>query len=175
MKKIIAILLLSLLLSVAASAQPLHSDLSGGRPSLTEGSNTISVDADATWDGAFWNYSYTIDTTNALYDISGFSIADTGGLAYSDTWNDKGFTNPVWTSTSDSIYWMNNTVPCGGIFKFGYKSEFAPGIEGCTLFGGTRMAKGQTLGMVPEPMSMSTLGAMMLGGFGAAFRRRHSK
>lgn len=174
MKKIVPVVLLTLLVSVAANAVTKHTELTAGRPPLPAPDTTISLDASATFENSVWSYSYVIDTTNAKYNITGFSVADAPGYQFFDAWNDKGFVDPVWTSTSDSVYWMGKSVAPGGVFNFGFKSAIGPDVIVCTLHGGTPKAAGDTLSMVPEPMSIGALGSMLLGGL-AAFRRRSNR
>lgn len=161
-------------LAVGAGAVTMDSELVAGAAALPFAGTTIPLHAEATWTAGVWTYTYTLQITNSTRPITGFSVGNLNRLQWYDATNDKNFVNPTdWTT--DSVFWSGGSVPTtDGPITFMYKSRYGPTVVPTSLFGGARSADGFTLGLaVPEPGSLSALGALALAGF-AGFRRRRA-
>jgi len=147
--------------------------------SLLSGSlgNDLPLSAEATPGGSIWTYIYTATITGVAVNVTGFSIGNPLGLEFTEATNNKNFTNPVYTG-SDSILWYGGSVPKDqGPIIFTFKSTHVPKISvPATLYGSIKYSGGNTLGLaVPEPASMTALGALAFGGAAALYRRRRSR
>jgi|GEM_PF-2700663 len=175
--KIVSSIVVFLLAASVVGAVSMHTDLAPGTPPLPAPGTTIPLDASAVFDtgSGLWTYTYVIDPRNALLPITGFSVANVNHYVFYDATNNKNFVNPTWENFPSSVYWMGGSAPQnGGLIIFSFTSPLGPTVVNCTLHGGTKVAVGETLGMIPEPMSLLAIGTLLTGG-AVALRRRKNK
>lgn len=173
--KIVNLVVLMLLAVSAVGAVTMHTDLAPGMPPLPAPGTTIPLDASAVFDmgTGLWTYTYVIDPSNAVLPITGFSVANVNHYIFYDAANNKNFVNPTWENLPSSVYWMGGNVPQNaGPIIFSFTSPLGPTVVNCTLHGGTKVAVGETLGMIPEPVSLLAIGTLLTGGAIAVRRRR---
>lgn len=157
-KKIVTALALGLMMILAVSAYASDPVQVKKQSTLTGTLGNVTVDATATLTNGVWDYVYVVSPLNmpSLFgQLHSFSIGNPGMYAYYAVASSD--TTYTWDSSLlDTVRWEHGH-PSGNTATFSFKSIYSPTVVDCSAQNSGHASTGETLGMVPEPMSMLSL------------------
>ena len=128
-----------------------------------------------TFDGTYYTYLYELTATAVVNPIHFFDVGNPLKLQYQDASNvgaTHAFKNPVWKDYLTSVGWSNGEIKAGQAASFQYMTVYAPIERFTSSSGGGLSSEGVTLGMIPEPASVSLFGLCALSAVVFIRRRR---
>jgi hypothetical protein len=130
---------------------------------------TLDLRTEVSFDGQIYHYEYELTATAVVSPINVFGVMNPCGRSFGGPGNEGAyidFVNPIPDPHSDYVGWHHGVLFSGGTALFYYESAYGPGRVAAKVGGAGRSgpaARGDALGMVPEPGLVSLVGLACLG------------
>jgi hypothetical protein len=127
-----------------------------------------------TTDGSLFTYTYDLTATAVVNPVHLFDVGNPYRLVFGSATNagaSHSFKDPTYKDYLTSVAWANGQLKFGETGTFVYLTAYQPMEVHTSVSGGGISSDGITLGMVPEPGSLSLVGLCFLAGLGYIRRR----